>query len=210
MIIGYARVSSRDQNLARQIKDLKENGCEMIFEEKQSAKDFARPVYEEMKRKLRFGDVLIVHDLSRLGRNKEGIKNEWEYFISNNIDIYVLNLPILDTRKYKDLEGVGKLVSDLVLSLFSWLVEEERLRIRTAQRGGIEIAKKEGKFKGRPIRYRADAKNPRDRMTYDQIVSRLRKGESVMDIKRYTGVSRTTIYKIKDEIEDKEEFKKHL
>src|SRR5690625_7595971 len=92
-----------------------------------------------MKCKIRFGDVLIVHDLSRFGRNKQEIKDEWEYLTKEEIDIVVLNMPILDTRKYKELEGVGQLITDIVLSLLSWMVEEERYRIKTAQREGIEI-----------------------------------------------------------------------
>src|SRR5690625_3097725 len=148
LIFGYARVSSKNQNLSRQIKELEEYGCNRIYEEKQSGKDFERAVYREMRSKMRFGDVLVVHDLSRFGRNKQEIKDEWESLIKEEIDIVVLNMPILDTRKYKELEGVGQLVSDLVLTLLSWMVEEERTRIRTAQREGIEIAKKQGKFRG--------------------------------------------------------------
>jgi len=146
MIIGYARVSSKAQNLSRQIKDLEQYGCDKIFQEKQSGKDFAsRPVYKELRKKLRFGDTLVVHDLSRFGRNKQEIKDEWEALVKEDIDIVVLNMPLLDTRKYKELEGVGQLVSDIVLSLLSWMVDEERERIRTAQREGIEIAKEQGK-----------------------------------------------------------------
>lgn len=200
MIIGYSRVSSKDQNLARQLKELKEFGCERIFEEKQSGKDFSRSVYQEMRKKLRFGDVLVVHDLSRFGRNKEEIKNEWALLIAEEIDIVVINMPILDTRRYKELEGIGQLVSDIVLTLLSWLVDEERVRTRTAQREGIAIAKEKGKFKGRPVRYRADTNNVRDRMIYDQIVIRLKQKQSVMDIHKYTGVARMTIYRIKKEI----------
>ena len=112
MIIGYARVSSKEQNLDRQIEELKKFGCEKIFTEKESGKDFNRPVYKQMRSKLRFGDVLVVHDLSRFGRNKEEIKNEWKSLIDDEIDIVVLNMPILDTRQYKNLEGVGKLVAE--------------------------------------------------------------------------------------------------
>lgn len=202
MMFGYARVSSKDQNLARQLKELKDYGCDEIYEEKESGKDFTRKVYQQMRNQLRSQDVVVVHDLSRFGRNKKEIKEEWEYLISKRVDIVVLNMPILDTRKYKELEGVGQLVSDIVLSLFSWLVEEERLRIRTAQREGIKIAKKQGKFKGRPVRYRMDTNNKNDRMVYDQIVKRLHQKESVMDIHNYTGVSRTTIYRIKKEVEE--------
>lgn len=118
------------------------------YMKKQSGKNFERPVYKEMRSKMRFGDVLVVHDLSRFGRNKQEIKDEWEALVREEIDIVVLNMPILDTRKYKEIEGVGQLVSDLVLSLLSWMVEEERSRIKTAQKEGIEIAKKQGKFRG--------------------------------------------------------------
>jgi DNA invertase Pin-like site-specific DNA recombinase len=200
LIFGYARVSSKSQNLSRQLQELKEYGCDRLYEEKQSGKDFERPVYREMRSKMRFGDVLVVHDLSRFGRNKQEIKDEWEALIEEEIDIVVLNMPILDTRKYKELEGVGQLVSDLVLTLLSWMVEEERTRIRTAQKEGIEIAKKLGKFKGGKKRYHKDAKG-KDRVIYDEVVRCLNENMSVMDIHRKTGLSRNTIYSIKREIE---------
>ncbi|MGG3854264.1 recombinase family protein [Caldifermentibacillus hisashii] len=200
MIFGYARVSSKDQNLARQIKELEEFGCDRIFQEKQSGKNFDRPVYKEMRSKMRFGDVLVVHDLIRFGRNKVEIRNEWEALIKEEIDIVVLNMPILDTRKYKDLEGVGQLVSDLVLTLLSWMVEEERERIRTAQREGIEIAKKQGKYKGGKKKYHAGAKG-KDKVIYDRVVHLINQGVSVMDIHREVGISRNTIYAIKKRLQ---------
>ncbi|HFK1730023.1 recombinase family protein [Bacillus mobilis] len=199
LIFGYARVSSKTQNLSRQLQELKEYGCDRIYEEKQSGKDFERPVYKEMRSKMRFGDVLVVHDLSRFGRNKQEIKDEWEALIEEEIDIVVLNMPILDTRKYKELEGVGQLVSDLVLTLLSWMVEEERTRIKTAQREGIEIAKKQGKFRGGKKKYHKEATG-RDKVIYDEVVRYLNKNVSVMDIHRKTGLSRNTIYTIKQEI----------
>lgn len=200
LIFGYARVSSKDQNLARQIKELEEFGCDRIFQEKQSGKNFDRPVYKEMRSKMRFGDVLVVHDLIRFGRNKVEIRNEWEALIKEEIDIVVLNMPILDTRKYKDLEGVGQLVSDLVLTLLSWMVEEERERIRTAQREGIEIAKKQGKYKGGKKKYHAGAKG-KDKVIYDRVVHLINQGVSVMDIHREVGISRNTIYAIKKRLQ---------
>lgn len=200
LIFGYARVSSKDQNLARQIKELEEFGCDRIFQEKQSGKNFDRPVYKEMRSKMRFGDVLVVHDLIRFGRNKVEIRNEWEALIKEEIDIVVLNMPILDTRKYKDLEGVGQLVSDLVLTLLSWMVEEERERIRTAQREGIEIAKKQGKYKGGKKKYHAGVKG-KDKVIYDRVVHLINQGVSVMDIHREVGISRNTIYAIKKRLQ---------
>lgn len=201
MIIGYARVSSKDQNLARQIEELEKFGCEKIFTEKESAKNFDRPVYKELKKKLRFGDLFVVQDLSRFGRNKEDIKSEWEWFVKNEIDIAVLNTPILNTRNYSQLEGIGRLVSDIVLDLLSWMVEEERLRIKAAQRQGIEIAKTQGKYKGRPIKYSSNSKG-KDKIIYEQVIKLLQEENSIMDIHRATDLSRNTIYKIKREYEN--------
>lgn len=198
MIIGYARVSSSSQNLARQIKDLEKFGCEKIFSEKESAKNFDRAEYKKMRSKLRFGDVLVVYDLSRFGRNKEEIKNEWQSLMEDKIDIVVLNMPILDTRKYKDLDGIGNLIYEIVFSLLSWIVEDERNRIKESQRKGIEIAKEKGKFKGRPLKYHSEATG-RNKLIYNTIIDGLKNNNSVMDIHKKTGVSRNTIYRIKRE-----------
>ncbi len=206
MIIGYARVSTNEQNLHRQIKELESYGCEKIFTEKQSGKNFAqRTIYNEMRSKLRFGDVLVVHDLSRFGRNKEEIRDEWKSLMEEEIDIVVLNMPILDTRKYKDLEGVGQLIYDLVLTLLSWVVDDERERIRTAQREGIVIAKEQGKYKGRKRKYHAAATG-KDKVIYERVVQLLDEGKSVMDIHREVGLSRNTIYTIKRELASKNDY----
>lgn len=202
MIIGYARVSSKDQNLDRQINELKEYGCEKIFEEKISGKNFDRPVYKAMKKKLRFGDVLVVHSLSRFGRDKKEIMKEWEELVQQEVDIVILDTPVLNTLQYKNIEGVGKLVSDIFLQVMSWMVQQERENIKKSQKEGIEIAKRKGKYKGRPMKYSPSSPNPRDRIVYDQIVSRLKEKQSIMDIHKYTGVSRMTIYRIKRELED--------
>lgn len=195
MIIGYARVSSPNQNLARQVNELEDFGCDRIFQEKRSGKDFDRKIYNDMRSKLRFGDVLVVHDLSRFGRNKQEIKDEWESLMKDEIDIVVLNMPVLDTRKYKELEGVGQLITEIVLSLLSWMVEEERDRIRSAQREGIEIAKKQGKFRGGKKKYHSGATG-KDKVIYDRVIELLNKNTSIMDIHREVGISRNTIYTI--------------
>ncbi len=199
MIIGYARVSSKTQNLDRQIKDLKQFGCDKIFQEKQSGKSLSsRPVYKELRKKLRFGDVLVVHNLSQFGRRKEEIKDEWKSLMKDGIDVVVLDLQ-LDTRKYKDVEGVGQLISDLVLTLLSWMVDEDREQLRSAQREGIEIAKRQGKYKGRKKKYHKNATG-KDKIVYDTIVAELEKDTSVMDIHRMTNVARSTIYSIRNEL----------
>jgi DNA invertase Pin-like site-specific DNA recombinase len=186
--------------MARQIKELEEFGCEIIYQDTKSGKDFDREGFQKMKRKIREKDVLVVHDLSRLGRNAKEIKKEWEEIREEGADIVVRNMPILDTRNEGQIPGVGELISNLVLTLLSWMVEEERNRIRTAQREGIEIAKEQGKYTGRKVRYHAEAKGA-DKLVYDQIVKMLSIGHSVMEVHRKTEVSRNTVYKIKRTLE---------
>lgn len=201
MIIGYARVSSKDQNLQRQIEALEKYGCERIFKEKESARDFkSRAVYQELKKKLRFGDIFVVKDLSRFGRTKEEIIKEWEWFKENDIDIIVLDMPILNTDQYKNIEGIGNLVSDIVLNLLSWMVEEERTRIKKAQAEGIKLAKALGKYNGRPVKYSSESTGA-DKIVYNHILSQLQANVSVMDIHKETGVARNTIYRIKGEVQ---------
>lgn len=195
-IFGYARVSSKTQNAERQIKELEEYGCDEIFLDVISGKDFNRPEYIKMKSKIRNDDLLVVHDLSRFGRNKNEIINEWKEITVRDADIAVLNMPVLDTKQYRNFDGLGKLVSEIFLAVMSWAVEDERERIKEAQREGIAIAKANGKFKGRPLRYHADAKDPKNRLIYREIICMIDNGESVQNISRATGVTRATIYNI--------------
>ena len=199
-LIGYARVSSDDQNLERQIRELNEFGCELIYKDKKSGKDFNRPDYQKMKRQLREKDILVVHELSRFGRNAKEIRKEWEAFREENIDIVILNMPILDTRNEGKIPGVGELISNLVLSLLSWMVEDERKRNRIAQGEGIAIAKEKGTYKGKQVKYHAAAKG-KDKLVYDEVVKLLTLQESVKRIHNKTDVSRNTIYRIKRELQ---------
>lgn len=148
-IFGYARVSTKEQNLTRQIDALKEYGIDErdIFFDKESGKDFNREQYILLKKMLRLGDTIVVKELDRLGRDMAGIKSEWNYFLENGINIIILDMPILNTTNKTDLEK--KLISDIVLSLLSYLAEKERLKIRERQKEGIAIAKADGKYKGR-------------------------------------------------------------
>ncbi len=143
----YARVSSKDQSLERQIASAKEIGIEddYIFIEKASGKDFKRPEYQLMKRMLRSGDVLYIKSLDRLGRNKQMILDEWQELIKvKKIDIVVLDMPLLNTTKYKDLNGIETLISDLILQLLSYMAEDERKRIKERQEEGIKVALNKG------------------------------------------------------------------
>ncbi|WP_340031345.1 recombinase family protein [Bacillus tropicus] len=149
--IGYVRVSAKDQNEGRQLAALKDLGISErdIYIDKRSGKDFDRPEYQTLKRVLRKGDVLYVHSLDRLGRNKDAILKEWNEITQEiQADIIVIDMPLLDTTKYKD--SVGTFVADLVLQILSWIAEEERKKIRTRQAEGIANARKQGKELGRP------------------------------------------------------------
>jgi DNA invertase Pin-like site-specific DNA recombinase len=143
----YVRVSSKDQSVERQLVVAKEMGIDenYIFIEKASGKDFKRPEYQLMKRMLRDGDILYIQSLDRLGRNKQMILEEWKELIEiKKIDIVVLDMPLLDTRRYKNLNGIEGLISDLILQLLSYMAEDERNRIRTRQKEGITVAIKNG------------------------------------------------------------------
>lgn len=148
---GYIRVSSRDQNEDRQLEAMKQIITDErdIFIDKQSGRDFNREQYKLLKRMLRKDDILYIHSLDRFGRNKEAILQEWKDITQNiQAHIVVLDMPLLDTTQYKD--SLGNLITDLVLQILSWLAEEERTKIKTRQREGIEAAKKKGKHLGRP------------------------------------------------------------
>lgn len=197
MLVGYVRVSTKKQNVQRQINSLEKYGCEEIFIDHESGKDFNRKEYIRMKKFLRKKDVLVFGELDRLGRNKEEIDKEWQELIDKGVDIVVLDVPILDTRKYQD--GLEKLIMGLTRDIFSYLAEKERENILERQKQGIEIAKREGKFKGRPVKYSENATG-KDKVIYEKIVELLKENKSVQDISKDIGVSRNTIYKIKNKI----------
>ena len=148
---GYVRVSSREQNEDRQLIALKEVGLtgKMIFLDKQSGKDFNRPQYKKLLRKLKKGDLLYVKSIDRLGRNYEEIQQQWRLLTKEKgVDIVVLDIPLLDTRRGKDL--MGTFLSDIVLQVLSFVAENERTSIRQRQAEGIAAAKAKGVKFGRP------------------------------------------------------------
>jgi DNA invertase Pin-like site-specific DNA recombinase len=152
-IFGYARVSTKEQNIDRQINELIKVGIQErdIFIDKQSGKNFDRPLYIALKSQLREGDIVYVKSIDRFGRNKQQILEEWQDITKNiNADIVVLDMPILDTTRYKYISGLESLITDLVLQLLSFFAEEERDRIKTRQAEGIAIAKQKGIKLGRP------------------------------------------------------------
>ena len=148
---GYARVSSKEQNEDRQIIELQPlvTTDSHLLIEKQTGKNFDRPVYQSLKNIMREGDVLVVKSLDRLGRNYDQMKEEWKDLSDRGIKIKVLDTPMLDTSKYDD-QLMGRFVSDIVLNVLSFVAENERKNIKQRQAEGIAIAKSKGVKFGRP------------------------------------------------------------
>ncbi|MCD8192763.1 MAG: recombinase family protein [Oscillospiraceae bacterium] len=148
---GYVRVSSRDQNEDRQLIAMREVAVpeSNIYMDKQSGKDFDRPQYQRLIRKLKKDDLLYIKSIDRLGRNYEEILEQWRIITKKKgADIVVLDMPLLDTRRGKDL--MGTFLSDIVLQVLSFVAENERCNIRQRQAEGIAAAKARGVRFGRP------------------------------------------------------------
>lgn len=154
MKLGYVRVSTKEQNTERQIKKMKELGIEdrYIFIDKQSGKDFDRPQYQALRLIIREGDLLYLDALDRLGRDYDGIIREWKHITREmNADIVVLeNETLFDSRKFRTMGDLGKLMEDQFLSLLSYVAEQERKKTKQRQAEGIEIALNNGVKFGRP------------------------------------------------------------
>ena len=189
MKIGYVRVSTVDQNEARQIEAMKTDGVEKIYMDKKSGKDFNRPEYQKMISELHKGDVLVIHSIDRLGRNYDEITEEWRKITKEiGADIIVQDMPLLDTTLNRDL--TGKLIADIVLQVFSYVAQRERESIRQRQREGIEIAKAQGKYKGR-------AKKEINKELFESTKTRWQNGEiTKVQFAEIMGISRGTLYKL--------------
>ena len=201
---AYLRVSSKEQNLARQIDSIRQLDDYIderdIYIDKQSGKDFNRAEWLALKRSIRPGDTLFVHSLDRLGRNKKGILEEWQWLIDNKINIVVLDMPLLDTRKYKGLDGIGELVTNLVLQILSWLAEEERRKIKERQREGIDAALKRGIKFGRP-----PVQKPKN---FDTVYKQWKNGEiTAIKAMQELGLKRNTFYRF---VKEQEEIKEKI
>ena len=151
-IYGYVRVSSTDQNEDRQMLEMQRLKIKKknIYIDKQSGKDFNRPSYQRLLGKLKKGDLLYVKSIDRLGRNYKEIQDQWRVLTKEmKVDVVVIDMPLLDTRVYKDL--MGTFIADLVLQVLSFVAENERVNIRKRQEEGIKAAKLKGVMFGRPM-----------------------------------------------------------
>ena len=151
--IGYARVSTKEQHLSRQIAALKEAGIaeENMYIDKQSGKDFMRPNYQKMISELQEGDILYALSIDRLGRNYDEIIEQWRHITKDiKADIIILDMPLLDTTSRNN-DLTGKFVADLVLQILSYVAQKEREAIKARQIYGIQKAKAEGVYKKKDI-----------------------------------------------------------
>ena len=189
MEYGYVRVSAKDQNIQRQLIAMQEAGLseKQIFVDKQSGKDFERPEYQRLLRRLRRDDVLIVKSIDRLGRNYDEILEQWRLITKEKeAAIVVLDMPLLDTRKNRDLTGT--LIADIVLQLLSYVAQTEREFIRQRQAEGIAAAKERGvHFGRRPKPIREDFSAVLEEFRAGQLTSRQAAASM--------GVSPSTFYK---------------
>ena len=194
-VYGYVRVSTKHQNEERQLIAMRQYGVaeERIVVEKQSGKDFDRPGYRRLLRRLRAGDTLVIQSLDRLGRNYDEIQEQWRIISKEKgVAIIVLDMPLLNTKENAEL--VGQLITDLVLQLLSFFAQTERESIRARQREGIEAAKARGVRFGRP------------RLTlpagFSEVVKAWRKGKLIAsEAAQCLGISRSTFFRRVRELE---------
>lgn len=188
-IYGYVRVSSADQNEDRQLVVMDENNVPKgnVYIDKQSGKNFERPQYKKLVKKLKAGDLLYILSIDRLGRNYEEIQKQWRMLTKDiGIDICVIDMPLLDTRNGKDL--MGTFIADLVLQILSFVAQNERENIKKRQAQGIAAAKAKGVKFGRP-----KAKLPEN---FDEIVKKWRKKDiSIKTAIMLSGLCEKTFYR---------------
>ena len=185
---GYARVSSTEQHEDRQILALGKMGIskENLFIDKQSGKDFDRPQYQKLVEKLQEGDLLYIQSIDRLGRNYDEIIKQWQKITKEKgVDIVVIDMPLLDTRAYKDL--MGTFIADIVLQVLSFVAQNEHETIRKRQAEGIKAAKLRGVRFGRPRK-----KTPQN---FGELVRRWEQGQiKTAELIQLCNMSRATFY----------------
>lgn len=196
-IYGYSRVSTKEQNLDRQLVELRKYVDDrFIFQDKVSGKDFNRPEYQLMRKVAQKGDVIYVKSLDRLGRNKSEIKQELEYYKNEGVRIKILDIPTSMMDISEGQEWLMDMINNLLIEVLATMAEQERLNIRQRQAEGIAIAKEQGKYKGRK-----EIDFPENwAEVYDQWKNRKIKGNEAME---KLGLKRNTFYRLIKKYEEK-------
>ena len=191
MEYAYIRVSTRTQNFARQLEEIKKFDLPKrnIYIDKESGKDFNRINYQRLIKKIKKDDLLIIKSIDRLGRNYTMIMEEWQKITKKiGANILVIDMPILDTRQHPE-NLIGRFIADIVLQLLSFMAENERINIKERQREGIRIAKEKGVKFGRPKVKLPDNK--------DEIIDKYKRKEITnKEASKILGISRGTFFRI--------------
>ncbi|WP_145453218.1 recombinase family protein [Staphylococcus epidermidis] len=196
MIIGYARVSSIDQKLERQLENLKAFGAKKIFTEKQSGKSIeSRPIFQEALSFLRMGDRFVVESIDRLGRNYDEIIATVNHLKEKDVQLMITSLTMMNEAIDNPL--LDKFMKDLIVQILAMVSEQERNESKRRQAQGIQIAKEKGVYRGRPLLYSPNAKDPQKRIIYHRVVEMLEKGKAISKIAKEVNITRQTIYRIK-------------
>lgn len=196
MKIGYIRVSSKDQNLERQLAAMKKEGITKIFADKKSGKNTNRTAFNEMLDFVRADDTLVIASLDRLSRDYDDIKKTIQLLQEKEVKLIVLDSPFLNFNSGN--AAIDKLMFDMLLSLLSFVAQNEREKILERQMQGIAIAKREGKFKGKQPMYSPSGSKAAQ---YNHAVLMIKNGESVASIAKSVGIPRKTVYEIKKRYE---------
>ncbi|AFU17218.1 recombinase family protein [Bacillus sp. ISL-8] len=199
MKIAYARVSTVDQNLNRQIDTLKEFGAEKIFtEQKSGASVHNREMFQEALQFVRSGDTFMVEAIDRLGRNYDEIIQTVNYLKKKEVKLIITSLPIMAEAIGNSL--LDKFIKDLIIQILAMIAEQERTETKRRQAQGISLAKQKGVYKGRPTIYSPTAKDPQKRLVYNRVIEMLNDGEAISHIAKENGITRQTVYRIKHAI----------
>ena len=197
-LVFYCRVSSKDQNLARQLARAEEVGADKVFCDKKSGKSLDRPAFKEMMAYLREGDTLEILSLDRLSRNYQDLKSVIAELHKRGVKFVSDDLPSMQT----DNGLLNDVMMDMFISLLGFVSQNEREKIRERQKQGIELAKARGIYKGKAIKYGPNAKNPKDKIIWERVVKMLKsKQYPISEIARETGLSRSQVYRIKNRLE---------
>lgn len=197
-LVFYCRVSSKDQNLARQLARAEEVKADKVFCDKESGKSLDRPAFKEMMAYLREGDTLEILSLDRLSRNYQDLKSVIAELHKRGIKFVSDDLPEMNTSN----SLLNDVMMDMFVSLLGFVSQNEREKIKERQREGIELAKKRGVYTGRAVKYGPNSKDAKARFIWEQVVKMLKsKQYAISDIARQTGLSRSQVYRIKDRLE---------
>ena len=195
MRYGYARVSSNSQNLARQIKILKDYGVDTLIQEQSSGANNHRPALTRLLAQIQEGDELVVSSLERLSRDPDFLTQTMLQLAMTGASLHSLDIPTFDEVANRN---VQRLLKNLVVELKKFTAADELECINERQRQGIALAKKRGVYRGRVAKYRPDAPDPKHRAIYRQVVAMLADGQSIAAITHKLAISNSVVYRIRD------------